>query len=232
MGHPLISRAQQAPEEVASHGAERIIAIKDRVWFKVKTGVFRGAVGELHQLTDFESEINAARAWWWLGAAGKRQQDSETDFYRSLTAEVQREGKGTGTTSSTHLLPNETDFRRLRAELGVRVTVEIRRVVRTLVAESLKTGRTQAASLRGHRISACVRAHGDEAYLAVSAEGFIDPNMVAIILGSVPHITADDWLPEPDGVFGIDPKPGQIIYSAMISARSQAAIMDEFTDDR
>ncbi|WP_326561270.1 hypothetical protein [Micromonospora sp. NBC_01796] len=230
--HPVIARAQQVPHEVVAHGAERIRAIRDLVWFKVKTGTYRGAVVQLNHAMEYRPEILEAGTWWWIGAAGRRQQDSDADFYRSLTREVQREGKGTGTTSSAHLLPADVDIRRLRAELAVRVTLQIRQVVRKLIAGSIQNGKTWIATLSGHKISALVRAKDGEAYLAVAAEGFMDPKMLAIILNAVPHLDADDWLPEPEGIFGIVPQPAQIIFSAIISAATQTAIMDEFSDDQ
>ena len=39
----------------------------------------------------------------------------------------------------------------------------------------------------------------------------------------------DDWLAEPGGAMGIEPRTGQIIYSAMIPADTQAAILDEYS---
>lgn len=166
-----------------------------------------------------------------MGAAGKRQEDSGDDFYRSLKAEVTRAGRGTGSTSSGHLLPAEVDIRRLRAELAVQVTLGINTVVRKAIAASIKTGKVCTATFSHHRIAALVRARDGEAYLAVTAEGFIDPRLLAVILGSVPHVAHSDWLPEPQGEFGIEPEPGQIVYSTIVSAASQAAMMEEFSGE-
>ena len=47
LGHPLVNRAQRIPAEVSAGGAERIRALSDRVWFKCKTSVYRGAVTRL-----------------------------------------------------------------------------------------------------------------------------------------------------------------------------------------
>ncbi|MGC4805251.1 hypothetical protein [Micromonospora sp. DT233] len=227
----LVAKAQQVPAEVAAGSAERIRAIKDRIWFKVKVSSARGAVTELDHAVDHGPEVAEAGAWWWMGAAGKRQEDSSNDFYRSLTAEVTRAGRGTGSTSSEHLLPADVDIRRLEAELAVQITLSIRRVVRKVIAASIKTGRACAATFTHHRIAALVRARDGEAYLAVTAEGFIDFRLIAVILGSVPHVAHSDWLPEPQGVFGINPEPGQITYSTMVSAASQAEIMEEFSGE-
>lgn len=42
----LVQKAQTLPAEVAAGGAERVRALTDRVWFKVKTADLRGAAGE------------------------------------------------------------------------------------------------------------------------------------------------------------------------------------------
>lgn len=227
----LVAKAQQVPAEVVAGSAERIRAIKDRVWFKVKINAYRGAVTELERSADHGQEIVEANAWWWIGAAGIRRDDSGGDFYRLLTAEVERAGLGSGTTKSSHLLPAEIDIRRLKAETAVQFTLAIRRTVRRAIALSLRRGKIYCATSGRHRIMALVRAKDGDAYLAVAAEGFIDPKLLAVILGSVPHVAAGDWLPEPEGVFGMTPAPGQIVYSTIISAASQAAIMDEFSED-
>ncbi|MFF0230414.1 hypothetical protein [Micromonospora sp. NPDC005254] len=231
LGNPLIVKAQLVPEEVAAGSAERILAIRDRVWFKAKVQSLRGAVTKLDPTGDYGLEIAEASAWWWIGAAGWRQEDSRRDFYRSLAAEVERAGRGSGSGSSEHLLPRDVDVRRLRAEVAVQVTLVIKKIVRKAIAASMKTGKVCTATFSHHRVSALVRARDGEAYLAVTAEGFVDPRLLAVILGAVPHVSGSDWLPEPEGVFGIRPEPGQIIYSAIISANSQAEIMDELSDD-
>lgn len=115
LDHPVITKAQHVPEEVAAHGAERVLLTRDRVWFKVKIGTDRAVVTELDRASEERAEIAEAGAWWWIGAAGKRKQDSTTDFYTSLEAECARAGKGTGTGSSTHLLPTDIDIRFLSA---------------------------------------------------------------------------------------------------------------------
>ncbi|WP_139135620.1 hypothetical protein [Micromonospora yangpuensis] len=229
---PVVAKSQQVPQEVAAGGAQRIRAIEDRIWFKVKVGPCRGAVTELAGSEAQPAEITEASAWWWLGAAGRRQEGSGTDFYRALADEVSRAGRGSGRTQSGHLLPAAVDIKRLRAELAVQLTMGIKRVVRQLVAGSIRTGRTSTVTLSRHRISALVRAQDEEAYLAITAEGFIDPRLLAVILASVPHLTEQDWIPEPKGVFGIHPEMGQIVYSALIPPVVQAEILDELVDDQ
>jgi hypothetical protein len=45
--HPIVVDAQSVPEQRDAGGAERIVALTDRVWFKVKTSEHRAAVTEL-----------------------------------------------------------------------------------------------------------------------------------------------------------------------------------------
>jgi hypothetical protein len=37
-------------------------------------------------------------------------------------------------------------------------------------------------------------------------------------------------MPEPKGIFGLEPRPGEILYSTLIPPDAQRAIMDEFAD--
>ncbi|MGO2748344.1 hypothetical protein [Microbacterium sp.] len=50
--HDLVAKAQRLPNESASGGAERVLAIDDRVWFKVKVGDYRGAGGRVVDIPD------------------------------------------------------------------------------------------------------------------------------------------------------------------------------------
>ena len=232
ISHPLIAKAQHIPAAVAVHGAQRVLLARDRVWFKVKVGVDRAAVTELDQTTEERSEIIDAGAWWWIGAAGKRRQDSSTDFYTSLEAECVRAGSGTGAASSAHLLPANVDIRRLAGELVYRSVLGVRMVVRGLIARSIRDGKAWTATLISHTISARVHAQDGEAYLAVGAEGFFDPRILAVILAAVPGVAPADWIPEPKGAFGLEPGPGEILYSTMIPPDAQTMILDEFPGEQ
>jgi hypothetical protein len=229
--HPIIAKAQQVPVEVAARGAERVLLARDRVWFKVKIGTDRAVVTELDPATEERAEITEAQAWWWIGAAGTRKQDSSTDFYTALAAECTRAGKGTGAATSTHLLPADIDIRRLAGELVYRSVLGIRTLVRGLIARSIRNGEIWTATLRSHTISARVHARDGAAYLAIGAEGFLDPRILAVILAAVPGVASDDWIPEPKGAFGLEPRPGEILYSTLIPPEAQQAILDEFPDD-
>lgn len=231
LDHPVVAKAQQVPAEVAAHGAERVLLARDRVWFKVKIGMGRAVVTELDRVTEERAEFVESGAWWWIGAAGRRKQDSSTDFYTDLAAECTRAGKGTGAASSAHLLPADIDIRRLAGELVYRSVLGIRTVVRGLIARSIRNGEVWTATLSSHTISARVQAREGEAYLAIGAEGFFDPRILAVILAAVPGVAPDDWIPEPKGVFGLEPRLGEIVYSTLIPPDAQRAILDEFTDD-
>ena len=119
MDHPIVKKAQQVPAEVASGGAERILALDDRVWFKCRSGNLRAAVTRLEAgEADDLGLIEAGAAWWWVGAAGERRDDSASDFYKAIAAEAVREGKGRTGVSSRHLLPAEIDYKRAECRAG------------------------------------------------------------------------------------------------------------------
>src|SRR5262249_21363640 len=138
VGHPVVVKAQRLPGEVAAGGGERIRMLRDLVWFKAKTGTYRAAVHRLDPTPSQEWAAHVhARAWWWIGAAGTRKDDSGSDFYAALEAECRRAGRGTGHASSVHLLPGRQDRDRLVAELATRTVVGIRTTIGRLIAKSL-----------------------------------------------------------------------------------------------
>lgn len=206
---PVIASAQTVPAQRDAGGAERVVTLTDRVWFKVKTSDHRAAVTELRgaELPDW---VRPSRGAWWIGAAGRRQADSaQRDFYASL----QRECTTGRTVSSDHLLPADWDWKRLAAEQAVAWRREMKRMVIRLVVMSLKTGELAVAEFRNHRVKALVRAEsGHEAYLAIIAEGVPDPQMFALLLDCVPGVAPEDWLPEPSPLSEMSPGPGEIIW--------------------
>ena len=216
---------QRIPDEVAVGGGEPIRSLNDRLWWKCKTSDLRGIVTQLTP-TESGSKRVPIQAAWWGGAAGKRRDDSASDFYRQIAAEALRHGKGTGRPDTSYLLPQQIDGERLEAEVAVLAVHATRQLVLDLVVRSFHDGRSHTAVLNNHAVTAFVCAHdGAEAYLAVTAEGFIHPKMIAIILSAVPGVSHEDWQPEPGGVADIKPQPGQIIWSAIIPPEVQAAIL-------
>ncbi|AYG03866.1 hypothetical protein D7I44_10185 [Gryllotalpicola protaetiae] len=201
----------------------------DRTWFKVKTGDERGVVGELPSVTDEAVPSDG----WWLAAAGHRKADTPSqDFYGRITEEAARQGKGTGKVSTEHLLPTDFDYRRWKAELATLSIESIHQVVREVIARSALDGKLWTAGVPGYTIGAQVRRIEGDSYLAICAEGYYDPNMVAVILHSVPDVNAEDWLPEPGEVLGIKPDLGQIVFSTIIPPRALARLIDDFEDEQ
>lgn len=75
-------------------------------------------------------------------------------------------------------------------------------------------------------LQATVRADGQAgAFLAITAEGTYDPTVIATLLDAVPGIPHSDWLIEPDGVAGIEPQPGQIIWSTLLTPTQTAVLL-------
>jgi hypothetical protein len=224
--HPLVAHMQKTPDEVRAGGAEPIRSLNDRLWWKCKTSDLRAVVTNLTTAELAALGVPEPAAWWG-GAAGVRRNDSASDFYRQLQAEALRHGRGTGKPSTSHLLPQQIDTDRLKAETVTLAVEATRMMVLGLVARSLLDGKAYAAILSEHVITALVRAEdGGEAYLAIAAEGFVQPRMIALILSAVPGISESDWQPEPGGVSDIKPKEGQIIWSTLIPPDIQARILE------
>ncbi|MGX1693753.1 hypothetical protein ACWIBQ_00015 [Microbacterium keratanolyticum] len=221
--HDLIAKAQRLPDETASGGAERVVAIEDRVWFKVKVGEYRGAGG---RVTDVPEDIPP---YWWLVASGFRRADSkDQDFYSALEAECRRAAKGTAAVvNSDHLVPQDIDFRRWRTEQATLGVITLQRVVRELICRSAHSSGPVEATAQGQGLIAWVKSQDGETYLAIATEGFLDPREVAVVLSAVPGMTADDWQIEPGEVLGIEPGVGQLVYSAMLPPETLAAMLDD-----
>lgn len=224
--HPLVVHMQKTPDEVRAGGAESIRSLSDRLWWKCKTSDLRAIVTKLAPAELVALGVPESAAWWG-GAAGLRRDDSASDFYRQLQAEARRHGRGTGKPSTGHLLPQQVDADRLKAETVALAVEATHTMVLGLVARSLLDGNAYSAILSGHIITALVRAaDGGEVYLAIAAEGFIQPRMIALILSAVPELNQSDWQAEPGGVRDIEPKKGQIIWSTMIPNDIQTRILE------
>jgi hypothetical protein len=224
--HPLVAHMQKTPDEVRAGGAEPIRALSDRLWWKCKTSDLRAIVTKLTPAELAALDVPESAAWWG-GAAGVRRDDSASDFYRQLQAEALRHGRGTGKPNTIHLLPQHVDEDRLKAETAALAVEATRAMVLSLVGGSLLDGNAHTAILSQHVITALVRAQdGGEAYLAIAAEGFIQPRMIALILSAVPEIRESDWQAEPGGVSDIKPRAGQIIWSTMIPPNVQARVLE------
>ncbi|MDO5737426.1 MAG: hypothetical protein Q4P15_13245 [Propionibacteriaceae bacterium] len=231
--HRLVQHAQRVPDEVDAGGAERIRDIDDRVWFKVKSGTSRGAAGRVKtpdEITEDQVDGLPAKAWW-LVAAGSRQADTAAgDFYSRISAECRRAGAGTGRISTDVLLPTAVDYRRWIAERATLVVEALKHTVREAIARSAQCGDLHVAEARGHRIGALVQSRDGDTYLAVTAEGYVDHKILAIILSAVPNVAVDDWMAEPGPVLGIEPNQGQFVFSTMLPPAALSAILEEIDD--
>lgn len=227
LDHPLVSRAQSLPETFQAGRAERVVSISDRVWFKVKTQDYRGAAREEQSP---EGHGVPGRGWW-LAAAGHRTADTPTqDFYARLTAECTRAGKGSGGVNSDGLLPRDIDYRRWTAESATLAVLAMQGLVRQAIAKSANDGKLWTVTVQRHVIGALVRSVEGETYLAVTAEGYYDPRLVAVLLKCVPGVLPDDWIPEPGPVLGLEPSHGQIVFSTMIPPEVLAAVLEHGDD--
>jgi len=119
--HPVLAVAQTLPERRNAGGAQRILALGDRVWFKVKTGNQRAVVTELtdeERPTEWPSGIGA----WWIGAAGRRQADSpQRDFYES----IERGCTAGKTVSTSRLLPVEVGLEAVDGRASGRLAARV-----------------------------------------------------------------------------------------------------------
>ncbi len=223
IAHPVITSAHALPEQRDAGGTERVVSLTDRVWFKVKTSDHRAAATEL-RTGEVPDWTPASKGAWWIGAAGRRQGDSpQRDFY----AVLKRKCTSGKTVSTDHLLPGDWDWKRLSAELAVAWRRAMKGMVIGLIATSLKTGHMAVAEFRSHRIMALVRAsNGHEAYLAIVAEGVPDSQVIALLLDCVPGVGRDDWQAEPSSVAGMNPGPGEVIWSTLFPSDVASAILD------
>jgi hypothetical protein len=222
VANALIEEAQRLPERYAAGGAERIISLKDRVWFKVKTSRWRGAATRLPEADRPDASLQVRLAPWWIGAAGYRRDGDPTDFYAALEADANRSG------GSDKWLPSDWDWKRLELEQAYAWEAQIRRVVRGLIARSLRDGSIYLAEFRGYSITALARVNEGETYLKVGLTRIADPKIFAVILNAVPGVDPESWMPEPGGVADLEPEPGEIIWSTILPAAVAASLLDEF----
>jgi hypothetical protein len=231
--HPLIVRAQAIPGLAASHAAERIRALTDRVWFKVKTGTWRGAAGDVRADVHDEARalLEADGAWWWLSAAGPRQNDSpQHDFYARIAAEAH--AGGPNTCSTMFLLPERWDVRRLEAEIALALTTAVPPLVRRAAALSMRHGDIRGFTAGPADVRVRIRMLADgQVYLAIGSTGVTDPALFALLLSAFAGLTVDDWLPEPGPHLHVEPAPGEILWSTILSTEAQNALLTELDAD-
>ncbi len=225
LAHPLVVRAQQTPEKVRTGGAERVVSLSDRTWFKVKTSAWRGVAADLGLAS------GGIPQRWWIGAAGNRSADSpQHDFYARLSTEAH--AGGSNSCSTDFLLPSDWDDGRLLAEAGLFAITVIHNQVRQAAVESLLNSDIRGFNVGDRNVRVRLRMLADgEVYLAIGATGSIDVPFMTTLLSAIPGISASDWLPEPSERLGLDLAPGEILWSALIDASTQATLIKEVTQD-
>lgn len=223
--HPLVMRAQQVPERARAGGAERIRSLTDRIWFKVKTSSWRGATGELDHVAEGISQT------WWIAAAGERQDDSaQHDFYARISAAAHLNGPKS--CSTDFLLPNDWDRRRLIAEAAVLAERVLRMHVQIAAGESLLNGDIRGFDVGDRNVRIRVQMLDDgEVYLAVGATGSIDASFMTTLFSAIPGLTGGDWIPEPSDALSFESAPGEILWSALIGAETQQALLAQARRD-
>lgn len=218
IAHPLMMRAQLIPEQAAAGSTERIKSLSDRWWLRVKIrgSGWRGAVTAGDNVP--QDLKDPCGDYWWLGAAGKRDEDSKHDFYNTVASQA----------TSDWMLPTRPDAVRISVERAFADEIAIRARIRELLVKSLMSGKVWTAEYRGHTLSVLVRAPDGETFVSVGTTGIASPAVFAVLLDSVPGTTRDDWLPEPSRVAGFEPRSGEIIFSTVIDPKALADLCDQY----
>jgi hypothetical protein len=223
--HPLLAKAQQQFAEPGTPH-ERIAAVDDQVLFKVKVQRWRGAVWS----------AQAAEVPLWLVAAGRREDGSTTDFYTVLATAAQAARTRynaahtpalTTSTRTAHLLPDDSDHARYRAEAAVRLERLLTDTVHNLARASLLDGHEHQAAFGGARLGIQIRANqGHETYVAVRITGSV-PNAVTVtVLDLIPGCALDGWFPE----YSLPERPleaAEQAWSNLMDPSAAAKLLDE-----
>lgn len=209
LDHPVVAKAQTIPESVEANGATRIVSLKEKLWWRVKVGDWRGGASCFEPPEDADTPYSPC---WWLALAGKRKGDStQDDFYDNLPADPLTR------------TPGSWDWRRWNAEVAVASTDAVQRTVRNAARHAVKSGTPTSFRLAARqevRIRIAIK-NNDEAYLAVAVDGIPDAKTFALVLSSFPGVENDAWLAEPEGVLGLHPERGEIIYSTILTTEAQ-----------
>lgn len=71
-----------------------------------------------------------------------------------------------------------------------------------------------------------IRADSGDQYVAFIAKNVLDVRVLAAMLDAFPGLDKDDWAPEPGGAFGLDPGPGEVVFSALLPAEVADRILE------
>jgi hypothetical protein len=224
--HPLLAKThEQFADPATPH--ERIAAIDDEMFFKVKIQRWRGAVWTDHPSADVQV---------WLVAAGWREDGATTDFYAALAAGAKaarsRHNAGnaqslTSDTYSGHLLPDDNDRARHRAESAARFERTLAATVSDLCRASLLDGHEHTATVGGAVLGIQIRANqGHETYVAVRIIGSVPSTLAVVVLDSIPGCELDGWFPE----YSLPERPldpAEQAWSNLMDPTAAAKLLDE-----
>jgi len=73
-----------------------------------------------------------------------------------------------------------------------------------------------------------VKAPDNLTYLAIGLTGVRHDREIAALLSCVPGVDPNEWGVEPSGVLGLQPHPGQLIYSTALDTAVLAALMESY----
>jgi hypothetical protein len=79
-------------------------------------------------------------------------------------------------------------------------------------------------------VTALARAEDGDTYLAVGVENIADPKIFAVIINAVPGVDGESWLPEPGGVLGLTPQPGEVIWSTILPPSVASQLLGKYPE--
>jgi hypothetical protein len=195
--------------------------------FKVKIQRWRGAVW----VDDPGADVGVL-----LVAAGWREDGAVADFYAALATDAKAARSRYNATHSratmaktytAHLLPDDADRARYRAESAARFERELAAAVRDLSRASLLDGKEHIATLGGAVLGIQVRAsQGHETYVAVRIIGSVPDAVTVIVLDLVPGCDLDGWFPE----YSLPERPleaAEQAWSNLMDPIEAAKLLDE-----
>jgi hypothetical protein len=196
----------------ADRSGERIRAIDDHMFFKVKVERWRGAVWR---------PLPAQ----WLVAAGRREAGSPDDFYEAMSESARRwraernrraSPSITTDTETSRLLPDHDDEQRLTLEHAVRAVDEFRATVRQLVLGAARAGGERTDEAGGYSLAVLVRrTEIGEVYVGIRIQGPVEPNAYAVILDAVPAVAdRESWFV--DHMPHRSDRPGEVVWSNLL----------------
>jgi hypothetical protein len=116
-------------------------------------------------------------------------------------------------------------MKRLSAEGGVNAVAIVQQLVISAAAQSLWHSDIRAFTVGDRDVRVRIRMQDDgQVYLAIGSTGSVDPTFFVTLISAIPGASADDWLPEPTDALGIQPEPGEIVWSTMLSPEAQTLI--------